>query len=71
MEEDIQNHLPTVMFRGTPCSRIIEIIFNVVLHLSQNTKYYLFIDLSNHALHKDQVLYGKKHYYTRAKIGYA
>ena len=19
MEEDIQNHLPTVMFRGTPC----------------------------------------------------
>ena len=22
MEEDIQNYLPTVMFRGTPCSSI-------------------------------------------------
>ena len=22
MEEDIQNHSPTVMFRGTPCSSI-------------------------------------------------
>ena len=21
MEEDIQNHSPTVMFRGTPCSK--------------------------------------------------
>ena len=28
MEEDIQNHSPTVMFRGTPCILQKQIIFN-------------------------------------------
>ena len=27
MEEDIQNHLPTAMFRGTPCTSERDIIF--------------------------------------------
>ena len=60
------------MFRGTPCSRIKEILVYVVLHLSQNTKYYLFIDSSNHdwTQRYKKFCMEKKHHYTRAKIDF-
>jgi len=32
MEEDILNYLPTVMFRGTPCSWLVHLKFTLKTH---------------------------------------
>ena len=42
MEEDIQNYLPTVMFRGTPCMLIysLYIYFKFIMHIYLEFKGY-------------------------------
>ena len=57
MEDDIQNYLPTVMFRGTPCINKCYIITCYIVWSRQKP---FFVLLSTHVNKNQQFIFQKR-----------